>query len=517
VERICKRLDGLPLALELAAARISILSPTALESRLAQLVDLPAGARDLPERQRTLRATIEWSYRLLEPGERTLLAFLAPFIGGARIEAVESVSVGSAAVAIEGLALLRDKSLLHVREDPDGELRFWMLETIRAFALDAAAADGLLSAAAERHAVHFLSVSEQADQHLRSADAGVWLKRLDAEYANLRAALDHLSQRAPERAIRMAGALAGYWLIRGHAPEGHQRFAAILAAVGPDAPLPAASLLGVARLACAIGENGDAETLLRRAIALAREAGETSVLAQCLSNLAVVEQLLDRSQESFDAMHREAIALARASADDGALAMALGNYATHFHIQGDVAKARPLYEKTLTVERRHGAPRGVALTACNLAEIALDYKELELAEALIDEALENARKINYRAIIASALVTRALLLLNRGEINAASQLLLEAIEPTAARLTTRPLPSCCLRLRTSPPPVMIHRELPRSGPRLIACSRGSNGARRRRRRPYARSGCHTRKRLPRTPTVGSEPGQPASSFRSSRR
>jgi predicted ATPase len=198
VSEICSRLDGLPLAVELAAARVAVLPPKALATRLAQGLDLPAGARDLPERQRTLRATIEWSYRLLEPAERRQFQTLAPFIGGARIESAEAVSVSSPVDALEASASLRDKSLLRMREDPDGEPRFLMLETIRAFAIECAGTEGTLAAALHRHAEYFLQLVVEAAEGIRRRGARRWLERRDAEYPNVRAALDHLAEHAPE-------------------------------------------------------------------------------------------------------------------------------------------------------------------------------------------------------------------------------------------------------------------------------------------------------------------------------
>ncbi len=432
VERICSRLDGLPLALELAAARAAILTPTALEERLAQLLDLPEGGRDLPARQRTLRATIEWSYRLLDPGERRLLQLISPFIGGVRIESAESVSGLAPAEVLEGLASLRDKSLLRVREDPDGQPRFWMLETIRAFALEAAVADGSMSHAAERHAEHLLALAEAAGPELSTGQARAALDRLDSEYANLRAALDHLERHAPERALRIASALADYWFIRGHAIEGYQRLTSILEATAGDSSVPASALWYASRLACATGQASAAEPPLREAITRAREAHDTPLLARCLSTLAVVEQMLRRPESSLEALHREAIGLAREAGDDWTLSRTLANSATRFHIQGDLARARPVYEEALTVVRRCEGPWGIASIACNLAEVTIDEGDLEQAEELIAEALENAREINYRAIVASSLVTRALLLLYRSEIDAAAEQLWAAIEPTSA-------------------------------------------------------------------------------------
>ncbi|MGN6169153.1 MAG: AfsR/SARP family transcriptional regulator, partial [Solirubrobacteraceae bacterium] len=185
IERICERLDGLPLALELAAARVSVFGPRQLETRLAERLALPEGPRDVPERQRTLRATIDWSYQLLDPAERNLLAGLSPFIGGVRVDAAESIW---GAGADERLISLAEKSLLRRREDPDGAPRLWMLETVRAFAVELAMADGVAGDAADRHAEHFFALAEHAAPYLHGRDERHWLDRLASEHANLRAA-----------------------------------------------------------------------------------------------------------------------------------------------------------------------------------------------------------------------------------------------------------------------------------------------------------------------------------------
>lgn len=441
VRRICQRLDGLPLAVELVAGAVAILPPSALEPRLARLRHTIEGPRDLPERQRTLRATMEWSYQLLEPAERRLLQVLSPFVGGARIGSVEAVAPDDLGETVSRLASLRDKSMLQLRHDADGEPRFWLLETIRTFAVERAIADGAWSTAADHHAQHFISLSEQAEGSLRTVSGESWLTRLDAEQANLRAALDHLHEHDPRTALRMAGALAGYWCVRGLAGDGYRRFIENLEMISSDSPVPGPVLTAGAGLALAAGDPSVSERLARGGLTWARQAGDTVVQAECLSRLAVSEQLLGDPEERFERRHRDAIARARQSGDDAVLVHALSNCATQFHVRGDVQRARPLYEEAITVQRRLGGARGRALLACNLAEIALDFGEFDTAKALLDEALENARVLDYRAIIASSLVTGALLLLDSSQFEAAARQLADAIEPTtsASDLETVPV------------------------------------------------------------------------------
>ena len=220
IERICVRLDGLPLALELAAAQISVFRPRALEARLAERLTVPEGPLDLPERQRTLRAAIDWSYQLLELDQRRLFESLAPFVGGVRIDSAESIwGQGT----IEGLVSLTQKSLLRRHDDSDGDPRFSMLETVRQFAREQATAHDAEDQAADRFAEHFQELAERAAPHLTSADQGVWLDRLEDELPNLRLALDRLTTREPDRALRMAANLFWLWDVRGYLWEGRRR------------------------------------------------------------------------------------------------------------------------------------------------------------------------------------------------------------------------------------------------------------------------------------------------------
>jgi len=260
IERICSRLDCLPLAVELAAARTAVFGPRALESRLAERLELPVGPRDLPKRQRTLKATIDWSYRLLDLDEATLFRALAPFVGGVRIDSAESIWGPD---AIDLLISLTEKSLLRRREDRDQEPRFWMLETIRQFVLEQATKDGIAQAAAGRHAGHYLELAEEIGPRLVTSDQARCLDRLEAEHANVRAALDHLTTQAPDQALRMAGHLTRSWEIRGYIPEGRRRLSDALAATTNDHPGRARGLFGSGRLAFLAGDALEAVPLLR--------------------------------------------------------------------------------------------------------------------------------------------------------------------------------------------------------------------------------------------------------------
>jgi predicted ATPase/class 3 adenylate cyclase len=430
IDGICARLDGLPLALELAAARIAVFAPRALEARLAERLTLPEGPQDLPERQRTLRATIDWSYQLLEPEPQRLLESLAPFIGGVRIDMAESIWGPN---AIERLISLAEKSLLRRREDADQEPRFWMLETVREFALEQATAHGNADDGADRHAEHFYTLTEQAAPHLTAADQGNWLDRLETEQPNLRAALDRLTIHKPAQALRMAANLFWLWDIRGYLSEGRRRLFDVLAAAPGDGDVRARALFGAGRMELVLGEAAAAEPWLAESASLARAAGDARLAVNALSNLAWAYQVLGDHSRCI-AVSEDAIALARSTNDDWALALALNNHADQFCMRGEFLRARPLLEESLDLRRRGGEPRAIALTAGNLAQVTLGDGDLELTEALLAEGLEHARAINYPPMIVTLLGVGALTSLQRGDASSAQARLTDAVDPMASGL-----------------------------------------------------------------------------------
>jgi predicted ATPase/class 3 adenylate cyclase len=423
IERVCERLDGLPLALELAAARIAVFGPRALEARLAERLALPEGPRDLPERQRTLRATIDWSYRLLEPAEQQLFRALAPFVGGVRIDAAEAIWGTDAA---DGLISLAEKNLLRRREDADGEPRFWMLETIREFACEQATASQTDDSAAGTHAEYFFALAEKAAPHLVGRQQHSWLDRFERDHANLRSALEHLTAHDPARAVRMAGNLAWFWEIRGYAPEARRRIDEALAAAPTDSPGRARAVFWSGRMALLLGETDEAEPLLLEALSLARDQRDERVAIVAMSNLGWAAQA-SGDPERATAHHQEALTAARTAGDDWALGVALNNYGMSF-TRTDVRRARELVEEALNIRCRIGEPRAIALTAANLAELALDTGEIDYANTLSDEALRAAREIDYKVMIAAALGTHAIISLLRDDIHRAGAQLQEAVE-----------------------------------------------------------------------------------------
>ena len=339
VQRICLRLDGLPLALELAAARVALFSVPALEARLAQRLDLPEGARDLPDRQRTLRATIDWSYQLLSASERELFCRLAPFAGGARLEAIESIFTDLGVEPVELVATLVDKSLVRRREDVDGLPRVWMLETIREFARERAAADGRGDDAAKRHAEHFRSLTEEAASFLLGREQRHWIDRLEQDHANLRTALDYLTEHAPAEAIQMAGSLEWFSIVRGYLAEGHRRLEDALASAPPGTPHRDRALAAAGQIAVQMGDAAHARPLLLEALSLARQSGNARLVVLTLSHLSWAAEALGEPGNAV-VNHQHAVAAARAAEDDWALSIALNNYAIMGARVGDFEQAR---------------------------------------------------------------------------------------------------------------------------------------------------------------------------------
>ena len=291
VAEICIRLDGLPLAIELAAPRVRTLPPPALLRRLDQRLGLlTGGAQDVEERQRTLRATIEWSHELLVDEERELFACLGVFIGGCRLEAAEAVCDAGGELGldlVDGLESLVEKSLLRQKADPDGEPRFWMLETIREFALEALAGSGGLAEARRRHATYYLSVAERIDLEARTGDQASLFAQLELENANLRAAVEWARDtEGGDLLLRLATALWSFWAVRGHVAEGR---IALEDAVEISQSPPARALLGLCTLRMLGGETEGLLAAAQEALRACEETGDDFSLAQAWNLIGRLE------------------------------------------------------------------------------------------------------------------------------------------------------------------------------------------------------------------------------------
>ncbi len=389
---LCRHLDDLPLALELAAARTAVLSPAQIRDRLSQRLDLFKGGRDANPRQQTLRATIEWSYELLSDPERQLFARLAVFAGGCTFEAAEEI-VGA---DLDGLQSLVDKSL--VRRTGD---RFWMLETIGELAREQLQGSREAGETGRRHAYHFLALAERAEPALKGPEQPAWLERLEGDHDNFRRSIEWLLEHdEPQGAVRLAGALWIFWYMHGHVGEARRWLRRTLEAA-PEEPSAARSkaLDGAGYLAHEQGENDVAIGLLEASIACAKEVDAASAAA--LASAHLCGRLVSDPAAAL-AVGEEAVALAREAGDDWVLAVALNNLGELIRASGDRERATAYYEEGLELRRRIGDMSRIALSLINLAEMALLEGDTGRAAAQLAEAAEIATALGDKRHICFA-------------------------------------------------------------------------------------------------------------------
>lgn len=400
IAAICARLDGLPLAIELAAVRTSILSPRALRARLtSRLQVLTVGPRDVPPRQQRLRDAIAWSYDLLPPEQQLVFRRLAVFVGGGALDAIAAVvgdgdeGGGDLSDLLDAVTALAGQSLLVADETPDGEPRFRMLETIREFAAERLGESVEADEIRRRHARFFLNLAEEAAPRLAGADQDIWLGRLDVEHDNLRAVLSW-AETAGEREIglRLATALARFWFVRGYPSEGRQWLERALHAGAAGWPaLRGAALAGAGKLAFQQGDLAAAATLYEESLAIATVLGDTKGAASLLSSLGNVA----REQEDLDqavARYEESLTLFRAVKDDAGIASVLNNLGTAARYRGELARATALHTESLGLRRAAGDTWGIAYTLTCLGQVAFAQNELARAARLVAEALTLQRR-----------------------------------------------------------------------------------------------------------------------------
>jgi predicted ATPase/class 3 adenylate cyclase/Tfp pilus assembly protein PilF len=432
VAEICARLDGLPLALELAAARVRLLPPEALLARLShRLRVVTGGARDLPERQRTLRATIDWSYSLLTVQEQTLFVRLAVFVGGTGLEAIEAICNADGVLEVlGGVDSLLEKSLL-VQTEGNGETRMTMLETLHEYARERLEASEEAEGLCRAHAAYFLALAEEAEPHLTGAEQGTWLGRLEAEHDNLRAVLRWARERQTwEEGLRLAAALMPFWEVRGHWGEGRDWLQVWLAGVRP--PGVPSGVLGRAlhtagRLAYLQGDYGPATAMYEEALALHRELGDELAIAASLNGLGAVANRQGEYGRAT-AQFEEALALFRERGDRLGIAQAangLGNAATR---QGELGRATALYEEALALRRELGDRWGIAVSLHNLGIVVAELQgEYGRATALFAEALALYRELGNHLGIAHVLHNLGAVAELQGEYGRATALHEEAL------------------------------------------------------------------------------------------
>ncbi len=406
VAEICQRLDGLPLALELAAARIKVLPPQGILGRLQRRLELlTSGPIDLPARQRTLSGAIGWSYDLLSPGEQSLFRHLAVFAGGCSIEAADAVcNAARPHHILDGLAPLVDKSLLRQEIRPDSEPRFAMLETIREYAQERLAASGESDVAQRRHAGYFMALAERAEREFQGPEQSTWLARLEADHENLRAALTWCLGEDGEREIelRLAASLVPFWEIRGYWNEGRRWLEAVLHDTsGASSAAKVKVLNGAGMLAFQQSDFARAAALAEESLSLGRALGDKWGTV-CALNILGFYACATGDYDRAAALGSESLTICRELADPLGIADAQHILGLVARDRGDDAQAAALLEESLRLSRALNARWRVAINLIDLGLVMRERGQLARAAALIEEGLQQFRALGHRHGTATA-------------------------------------------------------------------------------------------------------------------
>jgi predicted ATPase len=420
VAEICARLDGLPLAIELAAARVKVLSLSSMRTRLASRFHLlTGGARDLPQRQQTLRAAIDWSYDLLTAAEQKLFRRLSVFVGGCTLEGAEAVCDTKGDLdldLLDGMASMVDKSLARQVEQAKGESRFVMLETIREYAREKLEASGEEALTRRAHAAYCLVLAEEVSTEHGGAEVAEWLERLELEHDNFRAALEWLTETGDaEWGLRLGAALFRFWEAREYLAEGRDRLGKLLKLRAAAAPTKARQrvLFAAGVLAHEQGDYPSADALTSESLNIARQLGDKQGVAVSLNALAV--QARDRGDVAgAHCLFEESLVEWRELGDQKAVARSLSNLASVVKLQGDYARARSLYAECLSIFRALGDRTGIAWSLDCQGDVAREQGDSEAAQALYEQGLAIFRELGDRWGIAGTLADLGTLARERG-------------------------------------------------------------------------------------------------------
>ena len=408
VAEICVRLDGLPLAIELAAARVKLFGPQALLSQIeSRFTTLGDGPRGLSERQRTLRGAIDWSYELLDDPEKKLFTRLSVFQGGRTIEAVEQVCCDDLPIdVLDGLESLWNKNLLRLEEGPEGEPRFTMLETIHEYALERLREGGEAENMHRRHAEYFTALAEQAEPHTRGGREQMrWLRRLEADHDNLRAMYRwSIKSDEVEMELRLAGSLGHFWWRQGHFAEGQQWSARALELIeGESLELRARVYSAAGRVFFYLDEPVACKRVLTEALALYEELGSRREIGW--AHIHLMMPLAGEPDEFEQAMahFEEGLALLREVDDQAGIAQAFTNLGEQTRLQGDLPRAKQAYEESLSIAREIGDELREAIALINLGLIDQHEGEADRAQVLFMESLTLALEIRHIVLQVDAL------------------------------------------------------------------------------------------------------------------
>ncbi|MGQ0669700.1 MAG: protein kinase domain-containing protein [Actinomycetota bacterium] len=427
VVQLCHRLDGLPLAIELAAARVRALT---VEQVVARLDDrfrlLTGGSRTALPRQQTLQATMDWSYELLSGRSKALFRRLSVFAGGFALEAVEAVCGGLGledASILDHLARLVDRSLV-LLEERGGQARYRLLETVRQYGRDKLLAAGEVATVRDRHFAWCLALAERAEPELEGPEQGTWLDALEANHGNFRAALEWSTAGGGDReaGLRLAGALGGFWLVRGYLSEGLRWLEAALAHGAGAAPDQRAKvLMAAANLTQDLGDYGAARFFGQQGLAVYREVSDRRGMARALNALGNTADMAG-DHAAARSLYEEALAIWSELGDKHGLARALNNLGNAAWGLKEFATARSLYEEALALYRDVGDVRGASIALSNLGDLAWERGDHAAARSLYEESLVIRRELGNKRGIAWCLKGLAAVAVNLGRAAEAARL-----------------------------------------------------------------------------------------------
>jgi len=478
IAEICVRLDGLPLAIELAAARSKLLSPRALLARLGNRLNvLTSGTQDIPERQQTLRNTLEWSYHLLSSQQQQFFRMLSVFVGGGTLEAIEAISAAlkmSEGGALDGAASLLDKSLLQAVGQEE-ETRFFMLETIREYGVQALSNGEEAEKVRQAHAEYYLSLAEQAYHELDGVQESEWLKRLEREQDNVRAALSWLLEpgrttkgaRYVEMALRLSTVLWPFWGLRGNYSEARSFLEqAIAVSEGAGASIRAKALYYAARIAHTQGNNERAEQLCKESLMLYQELNDATGSALALHHLAdiawtrgdlesarvqgeeafeIFRKMNDIANVAFMQLHLATLAIdqgdytkgcrlleenlniCRELHDKSGIAEALMNVARAHFLAGDLTQVRPFLEESYAFYNEMGDKESIAYCFCQFGLLALNQDDLPEARSKMEAAVELFKEMGQKHGTATSLSFLAKVATRQGRLKEARKLYEESL------------------------------------------------------------------------------------------
>ncbi len=444
IAEICSRLDGLPLAIELAAERIKILSPLQILERLENRLKLLTGrAQDLPTRQQTMRGTIEWSYDLLDENEQILFRRLAVFAGGFTIDAAESFILCHSSVVkdlatdeeqptkdkgqktidiLNGITSLVENSLVVQKETADGESRFRLLEVVREYALEILETSGESEMMRKNHTAFFLALAKEAEGHFFDGQGTKWLDRFEEEHDNLRAALSCSAASDTKTMINLAAAMRTFWILHNHLTEGHKWLETALAQSDDAPPAVRFKLMhGLGQVAMYQGNIATARKMFEDGLAVSQAAGEKRQTALANRGLATVT----KQQGDFTATRKfieAGLKISREIDDKFGIAVSLNNLGDLARTKGDFKAARPLFEESLAISKELGNKEGVCATFNNLAATAYGEGDFAAARIHYTEALALAQELGDKVTASYSLDGFAALAVKSGNTERATQL-----------------------------------------------------------------------------------------------